>query len=358
MELIELAEARVMNPRFVLRDSKDTKVSDIYIKDDSFSIIDYAREPLLSLTEACEPLVPIINNISNYALMAIKNTPEKPAHGLTHDESASIRLYTMEWPDRCDSLYFILNSIFKNKNQESLQPWYRYLKLFLTALVKIPCEPVQTVWRGVKVDVSKEFLAGMDITWWSFSSCTKALSLLENDVYLGNIGSRTLFSIEIFNGRAIRAHSDFVQEEEILLLPGTHLEVLTHLPQESGLHIIHLKQKTPTTTLLEPPFRGIHIVKISYSLKKTYKSLIRCPSVSQTFRVSAMKSLSIHTVGIFLPIPHFRRRWYRQKRFCISISLLTALLVMGIVLGTVLGIRSQSTAARNITSMSLILFSI
>ena len=258
MDVIDVRQTREMNARLLLRDLNDTRVSDIHTTDDLFSLIDYAQEPLLSLAEACEPLIPIINSISDYVSFAVTTTPNEPAHGLTRDQSAAIRLYTMEWINQRDSLYLILNKTLKSKNQENLRPWHKYLKLFLTALVRIPCEPVQTVWRGVRLDVSDDFLSGTNATCWGFSSCTKMLSLLQNDVYLGNIGPRTLFSIEILNGRDIRAHSHFVQEDEILLLPGTYLEVLTHLPQASGLRIIHLKQKIPDITLLKPPFKGAY----------------------------------------------------------------------------------------------------
>lgn len=81
--------------------------------------------------------------------------------------------------------------------------------------------------------------------------------MLQSKAYLGNTGPRTLFSIEVFNGRNVCAHSHFVTEDEILLLPGTFMEVQSQLTQESGLYIIHLKQKIPNETLLEPPFKGI-----------------------------------------------------------------------------------------------------
>jgi hypothetical protein len=76
-------------------------------------------------------------------------------------------------------------------------------------------------------------------------------------MYLGNVGERTLFSIEIFNGKNISAHSHFGIEDEILLLPGTCMEVQSQLDQSSGLRIIHLKQKMPEEMLIEPPFEGI-----------------------------------------------------------------------------------------------------
>ncbi|UJR34600.1 hypothetical protein I4U23_027376 [Adineta vaga] len=60
-------------------------------------IIGYGEESVLSLRESCQSLINIIYNISYYVEIALNNTSSKPSDGLTIDESASIRLYTMEW---------------------------------------------------------------------------------------------------------------------------------------------------------------------------------------------------------------------------------------------------------------------
>jgi hypothetical protein len=220
-------------------------------------IIGYAQEPLLPLVDTCTPLAHIVDDIFTYVSVALDKTPSHPADGLTHDEAAAIRLYTMEWGDNQKSLYRTLNYTLNNRDREDLRPWFKYLKLFLTALVKIPCAPQQTVWRGVRKNVKDEFPRGTQVKWWSFSSCTQTLTVLENDMYLGNVGERTLFSIEVFNGKNISDHSHFDTEDEILLLPGTYMEVQSQLDQPSDLHIIHLKQKIPEEILIEPPFEGI-----------------------------------------------------------------------------------------------------
>jgi hypothetical protein len=220
-------------------------------------IVGYAQESLPSLFDACIPLVDMVDDIINCVATAVKATPDNPADGLTRDESASIRLYTMEWPDENASLYIILNRTLRTGDRNNLRPWYKYLKLFLSALVKIPCTQRQTVWRGIRQNVSDAFPRGAQVTWWSFSSCTTTLTVLENELYLGHSGKRTLFSIEVFNARDISAHSYFKTEDEVLLLPGTHMEVRSQLNPTEELHIIHLRQTMPTTILLEPPFEGM-----------------------------------------------------------------------------------------------------
>jgi hypothetical protein len=220
------------------------------------SIVEYAEEPLLPLVEACAPLANIIDDLSVYIRLALAETPHEPPDGLTFDESAAIRLYTIEWEESRKSLYSMLNSALKKINRQALPPYFKYLKLLLTALVKLPCARLQTVWRGVHKDLSEDFPCGTPVIWWSFSSCTTSLTVLENNMYLGNTGERTLFSVEAINGRIIRAHSHFDYEDEILLLPGTYMEVQSQLSPAPGLHIIHLKQIKPIETLLELPFEG------------------------------------------------------------------------------------------------------
>jgi hypothetical protein len=234
-------------------------------------IIGYAEEPLLPLIEACAPLIDIIENLLVYVHMALEETPAEPPDGLTIDESAAIRLYTIEWSGPHRSLYSMLNYTLKNADRQDLRPYFKYMKLFLTALVKLPCVPPLTIWRGVTKNVSAEFLPGTPVIWWAFSSCTTELTVLESNMYLGDSGDRTLFSVEAINGRTVRAHSHFVTEDEILLLPGTHMIVKSQFSPAPDLHIIHLKQVIPEEVLLEPPFEGIlNILIIYYKLQYFY----------------------------------------------------------------------------------------
>ena len=219
-------------------------------------VVGYAAEPLLPLAEACAPLIDIIQDLLVYVQMALEETPQEPPDGLTINESAAIRLYTIEWSGSHRSLYSMLNRTLKKDSRENLRPYFKYMKLFLTALAKLPCVPPLTVWRGVTKNTSAEFPPSTSVTWWPFSSCTTELTVLENNMYLSGTGNRTLFSVEAINARTVRAHSHFVTEDEVILLLGTHMIVQSQFSPGSDLHIIHLKQVIPKETLLEPPFEG------------------------------------------------------------------------------------------------------
>ncbi|CAF0823582.1 unnamed protein product [Rotaria sordida] len=295
----ETEKQRVAQPPVVEENKQVTSEAE-KLGTDEAPIIEYAEEPLLPLVDACAPLIDILHDLSVYVNMALEETPEEPPDGLTFNESAAIRLYTIEWTSPHRSLYSMLNYTLKNCSREELRPYFKYMKLFLTALVKLPCSPSLTVWRGVTKNLSAEFPPGTPVTWWSFSSTTTELSVLENTMYLGTTGARTLFSVEAINGRTIRAHSHFVTEDEILLLPGTHMIVQSQFSPASDLYIIHLKQVIPNETLLQPPFEGACLY------------------------------------------PKNTRPWYRKKRIVIPLALLVTMCIVATVIGAILGTRAAN----------------
>ncbi|CAF1439657.1 unnamed protein product, partial [Adineta steineri] len=86
-------------------------------------ILGYSEEPLLPLAQACAPLTDIFHNLSFYVELALKETPEQPPDGLSVDESAAIRLYTIEWDKPHRSLYSTLNYNLKNNDRQALLPF-------------------------------------------------------------------------------------------------------------------------------------------------------------------------------------------------------------------------------------------
>ncbi|CAF4732234.1 unnamed protein product [Rotaria sp. Silwood1] len=228
----------------------------------------YQESDLVSLEEAIEPIKSLFRNLPRDAWIA-KNALKNPVNGLTPDEAAAIHLYTME--TRTRSLYLILNEMLRDRDRRKLQPWFLYLKLFITALFKIsPCS-VKVLWRGVKSSLHSKYHRGQRYIWWAFSSCTLSLEVLEQPMYLGKTGTRTLFSIECMNGKAIKPYSYFQKEDEILLLPGFYFEVVGKVNAGNGLHIIQIREVTPPYVLLEHPFVGssTSIAKLVIPLRST-----------------------------------------------------------------------------------------
>ena len=208
----------------------------------------YAKEPLLPLVEAVELINDQLDDLDMMVDTAIRNS-KKPADGLNTNESAAIHLYTMQWEEPNVSLYTKLNNILRSERREPLKPWFRYLKLVLTALYKLPSLK-SVVWRGVRGNLSDQY--DEDHIWWGFSSCTESVEVMEQ--FLGKTGVRTLFNIECTNGKAIKSHSFYKKESEILLLPGTYFCVVGKWSPAKDLHIIHLRETPAPRLYLEPPF--------------------------------------------------------------------------------------------------------
>jgi hypothetical protein len=213
----------------------------------------YEDQPLLPLNETIKPISKLFNRIEDYVFIALHNS-QNPVDGLDQQESASIHLYTMKFSGG-PSLYKLLNQSLRKENREELKPWFSFLKLFLTALYKLPSQN-KTVWRGIKnVDLSSKYTEGTKFAWWGVSSCNTNIKTLESNAFLGKTGERTIFSIECFNGKSIINHSYFKKtEDEVILMPGSYFEVIGQLNPAPQLRIIQLKQITPPITFLEPPF--------------------------------------------------------------------------------------------------------
>ncbi|CAM4819426.1 unnamed protein product [Rotaria magnacalcarata] len=189
----------------------------------------YRRWPLVSLEDAVKDLASLVPGVESYAAYAkehcIQNTP------LSRNESAAIYLYTKE------KLFFEnLNKALRLEYGAALQAWFPFLKLFMTALQKLP--PCQTkLWRGVADITNSNFEEGEVHTWWSVNSCTLDLNVAS--VFADLMG--TLFCIDAIYGRDITQYSAF-QEKEIVLMPGTFLRVKGTRPSTNGLSIVDLAE--------------------------------------------------------------------------------------------------------------------
>jgi hypothetical protein len=172
----------------------------------------YQDAPLLPLEEAVSEVSHFFINLEENVWIA-KHNCQNPEDGLTQDESAAIHIYTMQFASG-DSLYVVLNQTLRAERRNCLVPWFKFLKLFITALFKL--ESVKgVVWRGVKdIDLSQKYKTGTKFAWWGVSSCTMTPDALEETNFLGKIGTRTLFSIECVSGKSIKKHSYFSNTEK------------------------------------------------------------------------------------------------------------------------------------------------
>ena len=147
-----------------------------------------------------------------------------------------LTLYTME-----GELYPNMNKLLCEHNHSSLSllPVHEADAERETQAASISGE-----WRGVSAkDLRSQFVKGVEMYWWSFSSASKEMSTIQNPMFLGKPGVRTQFLIEVLHGVGIRCYSicpGEASETRVLLFPGTKLLVVDTTDLGNELFQVHL----------------------------------------------------------------------------------------------------------------------
>jgi hypothetical protein len=92
------------------------------------------------------------------------------------------------------------------------------------------------LWRGINLNISKNFKEDEKLTWWSFNSCSSAVKVVKQ--FLGPVS--TLLMVEAKNGKDISAYSNFPDEKEVILGLGTRLRVVSDALDHPSLNVVHL----------------------------------------------------------------------------------------------------------------------
>jgi len=196
-------------------------------------IFGYQHLLVLPLEQAIETIIPLVPGLAEYAAQA-KQLCNRESPLLSWDESAAIYLYSMPI-----SFFALLNENLRAENRHALKPWFSFLKLFMTALEKLP-SLTAVVWRGISSNISSNFRENTSLTWWSVNSCSTALNVVQ--LYLGDEG--TVLCIHAYNGKDISAFSTFPDEHEIIIMPETRLHVKPNLLNfQDRLFIVHLEEE-------------------------------------------------------------------------------------------------------------------
>jgi len=199
-------------------------------------VFGFRSAKVLSLEEALQPIESQIEELAYYIRIAKRHCHFPNDHNLSKDQSASIYIYTMEWGET--SLYRVLNQALRSENRQALKIWFPYLKLFDTALDLLPTVK-ESVWRGVPLDIGKNFTKNEMFTWWSISSCSSSVNIIET--FLQDATNSTLFLIEVVDGKKISGYTQIEKEDEVILRIGTEFRVKAdHLKRADGSHIVHL----------------------------------------------------------------------------------------------------------------------
>jgi hypothetical protein len=196
-------------------------------------IYGYQHLRLMTLEEATETLIPLVPDVIHYVSTA-KRECNRNTTLVTLDESAAIYLYSMPIP-----FFGRLNEALRAEDRHALQPWFPFLKLFITALRRLPSTK-KTVWRGVSGDVGTVFDDGDVHIWWSVNSCSPDISVVKH--YLAD--NSTLFVIDAIHAKDISAFSK-LSEQEIVLMPGTRVYAKDQsFNVKDRFFLVHLQEVT------------------------------------------------------------------------------------------------------------------
>ena len=210
---------------------------DVEIGDKKFlSTGAYWQHSLVPLREALQPVMSCFDQLDRSIDEAKRQCCHPSKHQLTREESAAVFLYTMDGGD--NSFYRVLNEALRSENRRTLRPWFGYLKLFDTALAKLPTVQ-ECIWRAVNGNIIQKFKKGETVTWWGVSSCSTSLEFVQD--FLGSDKDATLLMIEAKKAKDISGYTSFPDEKEVLLVPGTQLYVENNsLHHHGDLHVVHL----------------------------------------------------------------------------------------------------------------------
>ncbi|CAF5159004.1 unnamed protein product, partial [Rotaria magnacalcarata] len=134
---------------------------------------EYLNCPLCTLEESVISIVSSIPTLRTIVCQA-KTFCNKTSKLLTADESGAIYLYTMP-----TVFYKQLNQALREQNREALKPWFSFIRLIMSGLEKLPDVSGETIWRGISEGIGSSYFDNMTFTWWSFSSCTRDLKVIE-----------------------------------------------------------------------------------------------------------------------------------------------------------------------------------
>jgi hypothetical protein len=204
---------------------------------DFLPIRGWERSEILPLSNAVRELP--IEDINDYAEDSVEfarhylTTCEGDPHGLGLHEVASINLYTEENLGNEDQSFFrVLNMALNSRDRRQVVPFFPYIKLFVTAVRKLPNTCPLKIWRGFPTqqpDWTNIYPQGKEIYWWGFSSTTKSSDVLMSPAFFGVSGNRTLFMLDCISGVDVSPYSDY-PEDEVLLSPGAKFIVEQVMP--------------------------------------------------------------------------------------------------------------------------------
>ncbi|CAF1348155.1 unnamed protein product [Adineta ricciae] len=231
----------------------------------------YQNEPDVSLEEALKFTNRKIAHLPECIAQAKAKCNRSTKHRLTHDESAAIYLYSMNWEP--SSLCEELKRAFDSGQRAQVKPWFKYLKLLKNALDKLPYAKT-TIFQGTSYDSQLEeklmryqnssnsmFSSGPTPLYPSLGSAVTSIDEIKDCLN----GPSIILAYEPNYGRLVGDYTENNQMKVIIfpekksdgsILPGAKLLVMKTVEhQTDGSVFIHLTSKTSPPTPATPELK-------------------------------------------------------------------------------------------------------
>jgi hypothetical protein len=193
------------------------------------------NEPKVSLEEAIAASG--VDGLDDDVYEAHRFASTTPDDTLDAEEVASAHFYSRQTP-----FYSSMNKALHSRTRSEAKKFFPYLRLMLGGLFKCPLE-YNTLKRGIRDptdQLHRQVRGQVPFYWWGFTSTSEQLG--ETDQFLGQ--NEAMLFVIAGAGVNIQRFSAFPDEKEILLLPGSLLNVESSLTR-SGLTIVQLTQQVP-----------------------------------------------------------------------------------------------------------------
>jgi hypothetical protein len=133
---------------------------------------------------------------------------------------------------------------------QTVAPFLPFLKLFLTALGKLPgYNSTKHLWRGVTGNSSCVYAEGKKYWWWGISSCSVDIKTAAESMKTSEEPFKLLLHIHFRSQVVDIAEFSVFPEKEVLLFPARYLKVHGIL-ETDGFMLVDLVEEEKVPNML------------------------------------------------------------------------------------------------------------
>ena len=145
------------------------------LREATTTIFDAARDGLLpdADIDVLAVSIDVVLDAAEYQIA----TEGTPTPDMTVDLLAALKLYTAAIEPEETGLYYLVNKALRSEERSVVKPFTGIIWLIMKGLRSLPAIEDTVIFRGVKKNLSGQYIKGTKVTWSAFSSCTSTLEV-------------------------------------------------------------------------------------------------------------------------------------------------------------------------------------